>query len=572
MARLFRPSRSAWMLGVLVVGFGCVAGGCSSASDGGTADDATGLDNDAGAVDEVGGNTSKDGGADARRAVDAPSHDASPADGCVPKPGADEPDDDFIDSNCDGIDGDATHAIFVAPTGADGAPGTMDAPLKSIGEAVTKAAKDKKEVYVCNATYAEALRLDGVAVSVFGGYDCKDGWRRIADRAVLAPGSGVALSIQHVIDPVVVDRIDARAVDATDAGGTSMAAIVTDSAKVTIKNDVFTAGMGGHGKDGDPGATYSPDRAVDGAAGETLTRVDCNRYMSPLPADCARGGAGGVTDLPDSCMNPGGIGGTGGYKVFTKQTAGSQGWPTGLGGAVSGIALDGLPGKDGSIGSPGMPAKSGFGAIVGDTYVATNAGSAGTDGTSGGGGSGGSGGETGSIGGDTSPNYFDGGGGGEGGWGGCGGHAGNGAGGGGASIALLLRDSSVTIAHTTLNTASGGGGGNAGRGGVGQLGGLPGRGGVGTAGTSYWGTGNFGGKGGKGGDGGPGGAGGGGPSIGLLVVHGDAPSSSDLTVNVGAGGKGGHGLLSGDGADGEVHETWNLTAPVGGGSDAGTGG
>src|SRR5262249_60826684 len=40
----------------------------------------------------------------------------------------DTPDLKFVDSNCDGIDGDAKNAVFVAPDGNDAAPGTMKRP------------------------------------------------------------------------------------------------------------------------------------------------------------------------------------------------------------------------------------------------------------------------------------------------------------------------------------------------------------------------------------------------------------------------------------------------------------
>ena len=47
--------------------------------------------------------------------------DGNPANGCeyaCTATGPDLPDDSFIDSNCDGIDGDASKAIFVSSTSA----------------------------------------------------------------------------------------------------------------------------------------------------------------------------------------------------------------------------------------------------------------------------------------------------------------------------------------------------------------------------------------------------------------------------------------------------------------------
>src|SRR5437879_6094534 len=52
----------------------------------------------------------------------------------------DEPDPDNFDANCDGIDGDVTAAVFVAPNGHDdSASGTRTLPFQTIGYAITQA-------------------------------------------------------------------------------------------------------------------------------------------------------------------------------------------------------------------------------------------------------------------------------------------------------------------------------------------------------------------------------------------------------------------------------------------------
>src|SRR6185295_13231649 len=40
---------------------------------------------------------------------------------CSPPSATDDPDDQYVDSNCDGIDGDLTKAIFVSPAGVNSA-------------------------------------------------------------------------------------------------------------------------------------------------------------------------------------------------------------------------------------------------------------------------------------------------------------------------------------------------------------------------------------------------------------------------------------------------------------------
>src|SRR5437588_3309299 len=63
-------------------------------------------------------------------------------------PGAsDGPDLKFIDSNCDGIDGNVKHAIFVSSTtGNDSSPGTRAAPMRTLGAAVATANAQHKDV------------------------------------------------------------------------------------------------------------------------------------------------------------------------------------------------------------------------------------------------------------------------------------------------------------------------------------------------------------------------------------------------------------------------------------------
>lgn len=84
----------------------------------------------------------------------------------------DPPDDNFVDSNGDGIDGDIAKAVFVVAGGSDSNPGTIAAPKATIGAAIAEAAGDpsKTEVYVSLGTYSETVEL-AAGVSVYGGYN-----------------------------------------------------------------------------------------------------------------------------------------------------------------------------------------------------------------------------------------------------------------------------------------------------------------------------------------------------------------------------------------------------------------
>jgi hypothetical protein len=531
--------------------FDCTSPNCSGA------DAAT----DSGALPQTDGGSGGGDDANDTGAFDTAPVDTAPA--CTPTSSVDLPDDDFIDANCDGIDGDKAKAIFVAPTGSDAATGAFGDPVKTITKAIAIATAGSKDVYVCNGTYAENVGI-GAAVRIYGGFDCGNGWKRVADRARIAPGSGVPLTIASVTGAsalggsLVLDRLAFKSADATDPAASSIAAIVRNSTDVTIKNSLIESGAGA---DASTPATPAPLAAAQaGASGQSLPRTTCEYSATTWLAFCDSVATGGVTNTTvPACQSRGGAGGKGGTWGFassakpgTPPTPGNAGAPIGTTGGVV-TATDGGKGQNGAAGVAGVSSISGFGGIAPDGYGPTNAGTDGSAGSSGGGGAGGAGSAGGQIGTSDIPpfNYYAGGGGGEGGFGGCGGAGGKGGSGGGASIAVLSWNSSLTIRKTTITTGDGGRGGGAGTGGAGQPGGAGGKGGTGTHanGDAY-----AGGSGGAGGKGGPGGAGGGGPSIGV-VAKGTAPTLTGITFYGGAGGLGGVGIGGTNGQIGEIGDT-----------------
>ncbi|MDO8526524.1 MAG: DUF1565 domain-containing protein [Deltaproteobacteria bacterium] len=97
--------------------------------------------------------------------------DCKPLDENIYSTAVDEPDVLGFDSNCDGIDGNKTEAIFVSlHATSDNNPGSLDAPLKTLSAAVEKAEKEGKAIYVGAGTYS----LNGISFSkgirVYGGY------------------------------------------------------------------------------------------------------------------------------------------------------------------------------------------------------------------------------------------------------------------------------------------------------------------------------------------------------------------------------------------------------------------
>ncbi|MDO8631798.1 MAG: putative metal-binding motif-containing protein, partial [Phycisphaerales bacterium] len=91
---------------------------------------------------------------------------------------ADEPDSGFIDSNCDGIDGDESRAVFVAYSGEPGALGTRNDPINSIGLGLTRAVSTGSgHLYISEGTYLESVDLVN-GVSLWGGYSAGNNWAR----------------------------------------------------------------------------------------------------------------------------------------------------------------------------------------------------------------------------------------------------------------------------------------------------------------------------------------------------------------------------------------------------------
>lgn len=500
-----------------------------------------------------------DGGPDAAGGADARA-DAEPPH-CVPEGGRDEPDDAFADTNCDGIDGDASNAVFVAPAGSDEGAGTMVAPFQTLGKAVSVAVASTKSVYVCNGEYAENLRVDG-AVGIFGGYDCSNGWQRVADRAIVKPPLGTPLTIRNIAGPVVIERLSVQAPDARAPGSSSIAASVFGSSDVVFRRSALVAGGATSGRGGAPIAFVWETKPKKAADGTSVTREDCT---TSSPGDVVSGsvtcsviptgGAGDFRTCPGSAIL-GGEGGNGGNAgLGVPRVEGAEGVP------YVGPFEAGRAGSDGADGKPGASAKLGFGRLLAGAYVASNVGEPGAAGAIGEAGFGGDGGLSAGHG-DIVYTFWVGGGGGQGGYPGCGGAAGNPGGAGGASIALISDASTVRVVDSQIETGKGGDGGDGTEGGFGQEGGEGGLGGTGSGDATT--NGQAGGKGGAGGHGGPGGPGGGGPSVGIAWNE-VAPEVDGVAFVLGVSGKGGK-TSARLGADGIVSEIY---PPVGTGDGGG---
>ncbi|MCX7553848.1 hypothetical protein OS175_08155 [Marinicella sp. S1101] len=462
---------------------------------------------------------------------------------------SDDPDVDFIDSNCDGIDGDRANSIFVA-VGADGSGLTADDPMGD-AYAAQQLAIDNNRQWL----------LLGSGVYSFG----------VVNDADLLPGVNMAgkylneFENRH-IDPFNYDsRLSTPFHGAKLVGGsagqtyqnvffggggtppeaTNYALTIEDSLQVNLQNVSLIASSGGNGIDGSDGsAGINGNNGGTGGSGvENDDGFSCSSGSAPSR------GSGGVS----ACNQAGGRGGSAGLGSGNG-SSGSAAENIGGAGGGGGIGNSGQSSRDGGNGSNGTDGDSGTNGLGGINFIefinnefSPSSGSAGTAGSNGRGGGGGGGGGGGAF---ACDSY--GGAGGGGGSGGCGGSAGSAGTGGGASIALRLINSNVDVVNSNFNAQNGGNGGSGGFGGQRGLGGF-GRGGGSDEDDS--GEGGAGGDGGDGGSGGNGGGGAGGAVIGVVCLDGSSLNVDVATqINVTNAGSGGSGSPSGQ--DGQILETY----------------
>lgn len=521
-----------WLVGlVLVLGLGC---GDSSPS---LLNDSSELDVGTTVPDTVVGQTDS---------IVFPGSDAGDVDqGACSPDHEDEPDPQFFDANCDGIDGDESQSVFVATYGDDANPGTKGLPKATVAAGIAAAiAEGKAWVLIGDSFYDGGFEL-AEGVNIAGGYGF--GWKRDGRAKTTLRQASPIVTGRNIESPTTLMGLEVVGGTA-GPGQTSVAIYLQSSPGVRLSGVRILGGKGGDGARGEQGATGSKGAA--GAKGGDAPvdsggfwNLDCINENSPPIR-----GAGGEP----RCGSEAGRGGQGGRAGFdgasgAKGANGSQGTPGGAGGTA------GSPGLAGKTGKTGMSGKPGIGGTATGTFVEGQwVGGRGVDGEPGEAGEGGSGGGGGG-GGDDSDGLFNGcaswgGAGGGGGSGGCGGGGGLGGDAGGASVGLLLLDSDVFIEGCTIIGGTGGRGGDGGPGGEGGSGGA---GGAGGDLEENSGTGGKGGTGGRGGRGGEGGGGAGGPSIGLFSDRSLSRTPLDTMITPGQGGLGGSaGGAAGKGADG----------------------
>lgn len=445
----------------------------------------------------------------------------------------DVPDLGFVDSNCDGIDGDVNKAIFVSPRGNDSNAGTMALPVKTVAKAITLASAAHKDVYAALGTYNESVTL-ATGVGIYGGYDDANKWSRAMNNMTTIQATTSTAIVGTALDTSLeLQLLTVHAIADSTPGGSSYGVRIansTNNAIVTVRGcTVVTAdassgvaGMNGAAGANGGNATSGGNVLGQGGAGGTSTCA-------------ANGGDGGPAVRGSFSGNPGKDGS--GPSPGIHGAAGLAYGSCGIANTSGENAPDNATPGGASTNGTNAPAPPAIGAFDGaGTYAAVVAGG-GTAGTSGSGGGGG-----GSGGGSSNICFFccndmTSGGGGGGGGGGCAGTPGTGGSGGGASVGVVAIAAGVTIDRTTITVGRGGDGG---RGGNGGLGGAAGAGaGGGPAGPNA----GIGAPGKNGSAGGPAGSGAGapgGPSS-CVAWRGTMPTQSAITCARAGGGAGGAG-------------------------------
>ncbi len=452
----------------------------------------------------------------------------------------DEPDGQFIDANCDGIDGEIARAIFVdVLSGNDGYPGSdMAFPKKTLEAGITAAAAMARDyVLVSQGQYiVQTLNLAN-GVSIHGGYDSTSEWSR--DAANTTTISGGTRCIQGGgISNIRLSYLEIESADTSTLHSSSYAVTLTSSSNIDISDCTIRAGQSGGGQNGSNGGSgVNGQNGIQGQPGCEDSTFLCDSCPRPVggaggsSSSGRRGGRGGSPGHDGSYGLPGENGvsdsnrGAGGMRWNTTSCSSSR---------IAGYPANGGSGADGGIGADGGGG-SNFGSVSTANYIIANGfdGIGGQDAQGGGGGGGGRGGE------DGCDSYgSSGGGGGGGGMRGRQGYGGTGA--GGSFGVWLYSCAGVRVSSCRIITAQGGRGGNGGQGGSGGFGGSGGRAGVygGSSEQDDGGCGGWGGNGGRGGRGGYGGGGGGGPSVCILSASTTLDANSN-TYNTGPAGQGG---------------------------------
>ncbi|MEZ4466566.1 MAG: MopE-related protein [bacterium] len=321
--------------------------------------------------------------------------DQVPANGCECRPGAvDAPDPAFEDVNCDGVDGPADRAVFVAgPDGDDGAAGTLAAPVSTVARGVALAAErgGGPVLIVAGRHVLDAtLEVPG-GVDLHGGYlfdPAGPAWSRVsaAQAATELVGPSPVLVYRDLAALTRLDLVQVRSQPAP--AGENAIAILAENVQdfLWLQDCLVVAGAAGAGRPGQDGDA-APDVAAIGRSGADGDDAGCPGCggppgMNPACPLSTSGGAGGRSiDDPAQADGAPGVGDLPGARPASPSptrvsraatAARNRLGPPGLGSRIGGRLDRGASawrpdvGEPGGIGTPGSGGGGGgAGATVG---------------------------------------------------------------------------------------------------------------------------------------------------------------------------------------------------------------
>lgn len=225
--------------------------------------------------------------------------------GCECGPDSDEAFATGRDINCDGVDGLASAAIFVAPDGDDGALGTdPDEPLATLDLALARANNEGQgAILLAEGEYvANDVSIDR-PLSIYGGYD-RDTWIASGQPSTIRSGDdeGPTLSIDRSSDRTTPARlvnlvIEGPSPNADGASSTAVHVAHVDAGGLTLVDTTVVGGVGAAGGAGDSG--QSGNSGDNGSEGGDATAGYDTLVSGPSGADAtvcahsANSGAGG---------------------------------------------------------------------------------------------------------------------------------------------------------------------------------------------------------------------------------------------------------------------------------------
>ena len=209
-----------------------------------------------------------------------------------------------VDADCDGELDDTDEFIFVASWGADGDPGTLIRPKRTIAAGMATAAAVSKTVVATGGIYHERVTLVA-GVEVYGGYSADFSDRDpVLYTTVIEPHDGrhghPALICDGITTRTVVGGLTIRGSDAAAVGAGSTAVFLNRCSSAVELVDLTI--MAGRGSDGRAGNDSS----------DNLDEWGLSTLME-LNGQDARDGADGFETSSPACRSdsvPGGVGGT----------------------------------------------------------------------------------------------------------------------------------------------------------------------------------------------------------------------------------------------------------------------